>query len=156
MLPKPRLDLSDTPGNRPISLSSVSWQTSLGLGTISRYSSQILIFIPQTNERYSSSAQIIFKWMPGIWHLFSKHSFKYNIYIDLYFNPAFSLSMCAKHRLSGRVFRTQYKILARRIKCILIVFLTIVRNKAMERVDIWEGIIWDTFPKKWWLNQHYN
>ena len=36
MLPKPRLDLSGTPG---------SWQTSLGLGSMSRYSAQILICI---------------------------------------------------------------------------------------------------------------
>ena len=33
MLPRPRLDLSSTPG---------SWQTSLGLGSMSRYSAQIL------------------------------------------------------------------------------------------------------------------
>ena len=36
MLPRPRLDLSGTPG---------SWQTSLGLGSMSRYSAQILICI---------------------------------------------------------------------------------------------------------------
>ena len=43
MLPKPRLDLSGTPGLRPIGLSPGSWQTSLGLGSMSRYSAQILI-----------------------------------------------------------------------------------------------------------------
>ena len=57
MLPRPRLDLSGTPGLRPIGLSPGSWQTSLGLGSISpgswqtslglgsmsRYSAQILI-----------------------------------------------------------------------------------------------------------------
>ena len=48
MLPRPRLDLSGTPGLRPISLSPGSWQTSLGLGSMSRYSAQILICIPQT------------------------------------------------------------------------------------------------------------
>ena len=36
MLPRPRLDLSGTPG---------SWQTSLGLGSMSRYSAQILICV---------------------------------------------------------------------------------------------------------------
>ena len=45
MLPRPRLDLSGTPGHRPIGLSPGSWQTSLGLGSISRYSAQILICI---------------------------------------------------------------------------------------------------------------
>ena len=45
MLPRPRLDLSGTPGLRPIGLSPGSWQTSLGLGSMSRYSAQILIRI---------------------------------------------------------------------------------------------------------------
>ena len=45
MLPRPRLDLSGTPGLRPIGLSPGSWQTSLGLGSMSRYSGQILICI---------------------------------------------------------------------------------------------------------------
>ena len=41
----PRLDLSGTPGLRPVGLSPGSWQTSLGLGSMSRYSAQILICI---------------------------------------------------------------------------------------------------------------
>ena len=45
MLPRPRLDLSGTPGLRPIGFSPGSWQTSLGLGSMSRYSAQILICI---------------------------------------------------------------------------------------------------------------
>ena len=45
MLPRPRLDLSGTPGLRPIGLSPGSWQTSLGLASMSRYSAQILICI---------------------------------------------------------------------------------------------------------------
>ena len=45
MVPRPRLDLSGTPGLRPIGLSPGSWQTSLGLGSMSRYSAQILICI---------------------------------------------------------------------------------------------------------------
>ena len=45
MLPRPRLDLLGTPGLRPIGLSPGSWQTSLGLGSMSRYSAQILICI---------------------------------------------------------------------------------------------------------------
>ena len=49
MLPRPRLDLSGTPGLRPIGLSPGSWQTSLGLGSMSRYSAQILICIIQFN-----------------------------------------------------------------------------------------------------------
>ena len=40
-LPRPRLDLSGTPGLRPIGLSPGSWQTTLGLGSMSRYSAQI-------------------------------------------------------------------------------------------------------------------
>ena len=43
MLPRHRLDLSGTPGLRPINNSPGYWQTSLGLGSISRYSAQILI-----------------------------------------------------------------------------------------------------------------
>ena len=45
MLPRPRLDLLGTPGHRPIGLSPGSWQTSLGLGSMSRYSAQMLICI---------------------------------------------------------------------------------------------------------------
>ena len=45
MLPRPRLDLSGTSGLRPIGLNPGSWQTSLGLGSMSRYSAQILICI---------------------------------------------------------------------------------------------------------------
>ena len=55
MLPRPRLDLSGTPGLRPIGLSPGSWQTSLGLGSMSRYSAQILICIikyQHTIKRY--------------------------------------------------------------------------------------------------------
>ena len=48
MLPRPRLDLSGTPGLRPIGLSPGSWQTSLGLGSMSRYSAQILICITKS------------------------------------------------------------------------------------------------------------
>ena len=47
MLPRPRLDLSGTPGLRPIGLSPGSWQTSLGLGSMPWYSAQILICISQ-------------------------------------------------------------------------------------------------------------
>ena len=47
MLPRPRLDLSGTPGHRPIGLTPGSWQTSLGLGSMSRYCAQILICISQ-------------------------------------------------------------------------------------------------------------
>ena len=48
MLPRPRLDLSGTPGLRPIDLSPGSWQTSPGLGSMSRYSAQIWICITLT------------------------------------------------------------------------------------------------------------
>ena len=51
MLPRPRLDLSGTPGLRPISLNPGSWQTNLGLGSMSRYSAQILICITCTDEQ---------------------------------------------------------------------------------------------------------
>ena len=43
MLPRHRLALSGTPGLRPIGLSPGSWQTSLGLGSMSRYTAQIII-----------------------------------------------------------------------------------------------------------------
>ena len=55
MLPRPRLDLSGTPGLRPIGLSPGSWQTSLGLGSLSRYSAQILICITMTKIEVSIS-----------------------------------------------------------------------------------------------------
>ena len=48
---EPRLDLSGTPGLRPIGLSPGSWQTSLGLGSMSRYSAQILICISSNISR---------------------------------------------------------------------------------------------------------
>ena len=54
MLPRPRLDLSGTPGLRPIGLSPGSWQTSLGLGSMSRYSAQILICITPHNYMFES------------------------------------------------------------------------------------------------------
>ena len=53
MLPRPRLDLSGTPGLRPIGLSLGSWQTSLGLGSMSWYSAQILICILK-EKKYES------------------------------------------------------------------------------------------------------
>ena len=49
MIPRPRLDLSGTPGLRPLGLSPGSWQTSLGLGSMSRYSAQIVICIPKAH-----------------------------------------------------------------------------------------------------------
>ena len=64
MLPRPRLDLSGTPGLRPIGLSPGSWQTSLGLGSMSRYSAQILICI--SNRRFFSSCDL------EIWLMTSK------------------------------------------------------------------------------------
>ena len=58
MLPRPRLDLSCTPGLRPIGLSPGSWQTSLGLGSMSRYSAQILICIT-LNQIHQFSYKLI-------------------------------------------------------------------------------------------------
>ena len=55
MLPRPRLDLSGTPGLRPIGLSPGSWQTSLGPGIMSRYSAQILICITWSEVRWQHS-----------------------------------------------------------------------------------------------------
>ena len=55
MLPRPRLDLSGTPGLRPIGLSPGSWQSSLGLGSMSRYSAQILICIIISKLEWHSS-----------------------------------------------------------------------------------------------------
>ena len=46
MLPRPQLDLSGTPWLRLISLSPGSWQASLGLGSMSRYSAHILMWNP--------------------------------------------------------------------------------------------------------------
>ena len=52
MLLRPRLDLSGTPGLRPIGLRQGSWQTSLSLGSMSRYSAQILTCISKVCPRY--------------------------------------------------------------------------------------------------------
>ena len=66
MLPRPRLDLSGTPGLRPIGLSPGSWQTSLGLGSMSRYSAQILICItkPVVLQRFVT---IMSPYSGGTW-----------------------------------------------------------------------------------------
>ena len=45
MLPRPRLNLTGTPGHRLVGLRSRSRQTSLGLGSMSRYSAEILMCI---------------------------------------------------------------------------------------------------------------
>ena len=65
MLPRPRLDLSGTPGLRPIGLSPGSWQTSLGLGSMSRYSAQILICITQHMWLPPNHA-LFYGYVPGI------------------------------------------------------------------------------------------
>ena len=55
-----QLDLSGTPGLRPIGLSPGSWQTSLGLGSMSRYSAQILIcFIAYIFQLFYSSVGLV-------------------------------------------------------------------------------------------------
>ena len=46
MLPRPQLVLLGTPGFRPIGLWSGYWQTNLALGSMSRYSGEIVICIP--------------------------------------------------------------------------------------------------------------
>ena len=71
MLPRPWLDLSGTPGLRPIGLSPGSWQTSLGLGSMSRYSAQILICITHSTQRLGPSIQ------SHTWHLSVKVVYPY-------------------------------------------------------------------------------
>ena len=69
MLPRPRLDLSGTPVLRPIGLSPGSWQTSLGLGSMSRYSTQILICITDyflASDWCSSFATFVHKPLMGL------------------------------------------------------------------------------------------
>ena len=63
MLPRPRLDLSGTPGLRPIGLSPGSWQTSLGLGSMSRYPAQILICITLCMFRWNCYTLYVFSLM---------------------------------------------------------------------------------------------
>ena len=67
MLPRPRLDLSGTPGHRPIGLSPGSWQTSLG--SMSRYSAQISICILGHETMVFALCLVMFlrPWMD--WHL---------------------------------------------------------------------------------------
>ena len=67
----PRLDLSSTPGLRPIGLSPGSWQTSLGLGSMSRYSAQILICIIKTPHLTWRSDEIM-----GVWTLNDERDLK--------------------------------------------------------------------------------
>ena len=61
--PQPRLDLSGTPGLRPIGLSPGSWQISLGLGSLSRYSAQILICIITLHRSLSSLDLGLCRWL---------------------------------------------------------------------------------------------
>ena len=61
MLPRPRLDLSGTPGLRPIGLRPGSWQTSLGLGSMSRYSAQILICIVKLHKCATINVVVAFQ-----------------------------------------------------------------------------------------------
>ena len=68
MLPRPRLDLSGTPGLRPIGLSQGSWHTSLGLGSMSRYSAQILICMIYI-YRYIIYIYIVLIWF--LWNLWA-------------------------------------------------------------------------------------
>ena len=81
MLPRPRLDLSGTPGLRPIGLSPGSWQTSLGLGSMSRYSAQILICII-----HGPTVSI-----PGLNVISRTH---YSILMPQYVNNPFILGFC--------------------------------------------------------------
>ena len=60
MLPRHRLYLSGTPGLRPKGLSPGSWQTSLGLGSMSQDSAQILICISKALSMHNSD----FTWVP--------------------------------------------------------------------------------------------
>ena len=84
MLPRPRLDLSGTPGLRPIGLSPGSWQTSLGLGSMSRYSAQILICIT--------------KWSTIVYTRFTKTRMKISIKVCSVFSGPHT-----QHGLSSNV-----------------------------------------------------
>ena len=75
MLPRPRLDLSGTPGLRPIGLSPGSWQTSLVLGSMSRYSAQILICI--TEYQNNSPRNGCWSTCPTEWCFFCHNSKAY-------------------------------------------------------------------------------
>ena len=80
MLSRPRLDLSGTPGLRPIGLSPGSWQTSLGLGGMSRYSAQILICITH-NQPWLITVLISFQniWFIAYNSLLIKHKLKFEM-----------------------------------------------------------------------------
>ena len=69
MLPRPRLDLSGTPGLRPIGLSPGSWQTSLGLGSMSQYSAQILICIWSCSNKIHHRCECAFSFT---WYYLNK------------------------------------------------------------------------------------
>ena len=67
MLHMPRLDLSGTPWLRPIGLSPGSWQTSLGLGSMSRYLAQILIYITIFTLAISTVPADGMYWTHWVW-----------------------------------------------------------------------------------------
>ena len=77
MLPRPLLDLSGTPGLRPIGLIPGSWQTSLGLGSMSRYSAQILICILESGLWIHVC---VFTWK--IHHFLNADSLIWSLYHD--------------------------------------------------------------------------
>ena len=58
MLPRPRLDLSGTHGT----------QTSLGLGSMSRYSAQILICIIKVSEKFYPNKLPLQESIQYAWH----------------------------------------------------------------------------------------
>ena len=62
MLPLPWLDLSGTPGLHPFGLSPGSWQTRLGLGSMSQYSAQILICITNMSSQLKHLWYILPRW----------------------------------------------------------------------------------------------
>ena len=66
MLPRPQLDLSGTPRPMHIGLSPCFWQTSLGLGNMSRYPAQILICIIYHKDVAPLSA---ISWLLGLWSI---------------------------------------------------------------------------------------
>ena len=69
MLHRPRLDLSSTPGLRAIGLSPGSWQTSLGLGSMFRYSAQILICIVKSVLKSILINKDYVPWLLFVWRL---------------------------------------------------------------------------------------
>ena len=108
MLPRPRLDLSGTSRLRPIGHSPGSWQSSLGLGSMSRYSSQILICITQWGEFWPATLKsLVFRAHPQSYIRPVDMWLRYSRSVLWYWpEHLLSESRCPKHEYRGQFWKS--------------------------------------------------